>query len=106
MWFSETVESVYTNAIERAIRDNNYTPIRIDKVHHNNKIDDEIIANIKKSKFVVADFTGHRGGVYFEAGYAMGLGLPVVWCCQESHLEGLHFDTRQYSHLVWKSEED
>ncbi|KOP78148.1 hypothetical protein AMS59_13705 [Lysinibacillus sp. FJAT-14745] len=106
MWFNEEVETAYTNAIEQAIKDNGYEPIRIDKVQHNNKIDDEIIANIKKSNFVVADFTGHRGGVYFEAGYAMGLGLPVIWCCRKDHLDDLHFDTRQYSHLVWETEEE
>lgn len=41
---------------------------------HSNKIDDEIIGEIRRSAFIVADFTGHRGGVYFEAGFAMGLG--------------------------------
>ena len=106
MWFSDEMNSPYTNAVSKAIEANGYNPIRIDKVDHNNKIDDEIIANIKRSKFVVADFTGHRGGVYFEAGYALGLGLPVIWTCRKDHLEDLHFDTRQYSHLVWETEEE
>lgn len=106
MWFNDEVESAYINAIEKAIKNNGYESIRIDKIQHNNKIDDEIIANINKSKFVVADFTGHRGGVYFEAGYAMGLGLPVIWCCRKDHLADLHFDTRQYSHLVWETEKE
>lgn len=106
MWFNDEMDSPYTNAISKAIEDNGYNPIRIDKVEHNNKIDDEIIANIKKSKFVVADFTGHRGGVYFEAGYAMGLGLPIIWTCRGDHLQELHFDTRQYSHLVWETEDE
>ena len=34
---------------------------------------------------VVADFTGHRGGVYFEAGFARGLGIPVVWTCHKEY---------------------
>ncbi|MFV1018722.1 nucleoside 2-deoxyribosyltransferase [Bacillus tropicus] len=104
MWFATEMDNVYKNAIATAVKEAGYDPIRIDKVEHNNKIDDEIIAKIKQSKFVIADFTGHRGGVYFEAGYAMGLGKPVIWTCREDDLTNLHFDTRQYSHIVWKEE--
>ncbi|KZE53458.1 hypothetical protein AV649_11675 [Rossellomorea marisflavi] len=105
MWFDPSMNSA-ADAIMRAINEAGYKAIRIDKKEHNNKIDDEIIAEIKKSKFVVADFTGHRGGVYFEAGFGMGLGKPVIWICREDSLGDLHFDTRQYSHIVWKNENE
>ncbi len=81
-------------------------PIRIDLVHHNEKICDKIMAEIRSSQFLVADVTGQRQGVYFEAGFAMGLGRSVIWTCREDQLEEVHFDTRQYSHIVWKSPED
>lgn len=55
---------------------------------------------------VVADFTGHRGGVYFEASFALGLGIPVIWTCCEDQIGTAYFDTRQYSHVVWKSPGD
>ncbi|MGG1824137.1 hypothetical protein [Bacillus mycoides] len=106
MWFDEKVNDVYDEAISEAIKEAGYNPIRIDKVNHNNKICDEIIVKIKRSKFIIADFTGNRGGVYFEAGYAMGLGKPVIWTCHTDHLKDLHFDTRQYSHIVWETKED
>lgn len=106
MWFDTEVENAYEEAIVVAIKEAGYNPIRIDKVDHNNKICDEIIAKIQRSKFVIADFTGQRGGVYFEAGYAMGLGKPVIWTCRHDHLDKVHFDTRQYSHIVWETEED
>jgi nucleoside 2-deoxyribosyltransferase len=77
---------------------------------HINKVDDEIIAEIRRSRFLIADFTcapkSVRGGVYFEAGFAMGLGLPVIWTANSSSIEDLHFDTRQYSHIVWDSPAD
>ncbi len=73
----------------------------ISGVEHINKIDDEIVSQIRKSKFLVADFTGHRGGVYFEAGFAMGLGLPVFWTCLKDDLANLHFDIRQYNCIDW-----
>jgi hypothetical protein len=84
--------------------------IRIDKKEHNNKIDDEILAEIRRSRFLIADFTCEpknvRGGVYYEAGFAQGLGIPVIWTCRETSLADLHFDTRQYSHIVWKTPAD
>jgi hypothetical protein len=45
-------------------------------------------------------------GVYFEAGYALGLNLPVIWCVQKEGLDNVQFDTRQYNHILWESEED
>jgi hypothetical protein len=106
MWFDPSVNSAYENGIEVAVRDCGYSPMRIDRKEHLNKIDDEIVAEIKRSKFVVADFTSEpdkpRGGVYFEAGYAMGMGIPVVWTCREDLIGQVHFDTRQFNHIVWK----
>ncbi|MEZ0237988.1 MAG: hypothetical protein ACAH06_07985 [Methylophilaceae bacterium] len=75
MWFDPSVKPGWSQAIEPAILSAGYEPKRIDGHHHNNRIDDEIIALIRRSKFVVADFTGQRGGVYFEAGYALGHGF-------------------------------
>ena len=102
MWFSEEVKPLWLEAIEPAIRLAGYDPKRIDQHEHANKIDDEIVAMIRRSRFVVADFTGQRGGVYFEAGYALGLGLRVIWLCREDELGQVHFDTRQYNFLQWK----
>jgi hypothetical protein len=79
MHFDPTLETSYKEAIKKAIESTGFEPMRVDLKEHNGKICDAIIAEIRKSKFVVADFTGHRGGVYFEAGYAMGLGIPVIW---------------------------
>ena len=58
-------------------------------------------SNSQSSRFLVADFTDHRGGVYYEAGSAHGLGLPVIFMCRNDHLEKLHFDIRQYDCIVW-----
>jgi hypothetical protein len=68
--------------------------------------DDEIISQIRKSRFLVADFTGHRGGVYFEARFAMGLGMPVFWTCRKDDLPHLHFDIRQYNCIDWADPAD
>lgn len=104
MWFDETMQKIYDEAIAKAILDAGYKPHRVDQREYNDKIDDEIIAQVRKSRFVVADFTGHRGGVYYEAGYAKGLNLEVFWTCEESELKDLHFDIRQYNCITWEKD--
>ena len=111
MWFNPETSELWSNGIEPAITSAGYKPFRIDKHDHVNRIDDEIIASIRRSKFCVADFThgesGVRGGVYFEAGFALGLGLQVVWTCRKDFIKDqkIHFDLRQYNFLEWDSAE-
>ena len=49
---------------------------------------------IMKSRFVVADFTDQRNGVYYEAGFAKGLGLPVIQTCMSEDFNNMHFDVK------------
>jgi len=104
MWFSEETDPLWKDGIRPAIFDAGYEPVRIDTVEHSNKIDDEIIARIRACKFIVADFTGQRGGVYFEAGFALGLGKRVIWSVSTDDLNGVHFDNRQFNFLLWKAD--
>lgn len=118
MWFDASLDDAYKHGFEQAVNDAGYRPVRIDRVEHINKIDDEIIAAIRRSRFLVADFTcgvveheGRaigvaRGGVYFEAGFAQGLNIPVIWTCRKGIIEHVHFDTRQFNHIVWSDPED
>jgi len=105
MWFDPETDPLWKQAIRPAVYDAGYKPVRIDAVEHTNKIDDEIIAQIRASKFLVADFTRQRGGVYFESGFAMGLGKRVIWCVRAVDLKEVHFDNRQFNFLVWNDEE-
>ena len=110
MWFGGEMNDAYERGIGPAIRDAGYEPMRIDRKQDVVKIDDEIIAEIRRSRFLVADFThgedGARGGVYFEAGFASGLSIPVIYICREDAIDKIHFDTRQYHHITWSSPED
>jgi hypothetical protein len=101
MWFDGSMHPSWTFGIRLGVEAAGYRAIRVDKQEHNNRIDDEIVAEIRKSKFTVADFTGQRGGVYFEAGFTLGLGRPVIWLCRDDALSEVHFDTRQYNFIVW-----
>jgi len=102
MWFDESMKAAYERGIEPAIREAGYDPLRIDQKEYLNKIDDEIIAEIRRSRFLVADFTqgesGARGSVYYEAGFAHGLNIPVIFTCRKDAIGKVHFDIRQYNH--------
>jgi hypothetical protein len=106
MWFSEETRTAYEGGIEPAISRAGFKPVRIDRKEHNNEIPDEIIAEIRNSEFMVADFTGQRAGVYYEAGFAMGLGRKVIWCCRKDEIGKLHFDTNHKNHIDWQGPEE
>jgi nucleoside 2-deoxyribosyltransferase len=54
---------------------------------------------------MVVDLTLNNHGAYFEAGYAIGLNIPVIWCCRDNDKD-LHFDISQYNNILWKNKED
>jgi nucleoside 2-deoxyribosyltransferase len=105
MWFDPSQDAT-RESIKSAIAAAGYRPIRIDEVEHVNRIDDEILAKIRQSRFLVADFTGQRHGVYFEAGFMLGLGRTVIWTCSKSHFANVHFDTRQYNTIVYENTDE
>jgi len=131
MWFDPSLDVAHKDAFSAAIKQCGYEPKRIDKVFFNNNVCDEIIASIRSSRFIIADFTGNRGGVYFEAGFAMGLGIPVIYTCHKDwfncksfgeiavkakngktvtgiveHEERVHFDVDHYQFILWETVDD
>ncbi len=103
MSFDKALDDAWINGLKLGIEDSGFDALRVDRKQHNEKICDVIIAEIRKSKFLVADFTLHRNGVYFEAGMMMGLGRPVIFTCRKDELAKAHFDTRQYNHIEWET---
>lgn len=103
MWFDASLRNAYDDGFRPALEATGYEAVRVDLVEHTGRIDDRILAEIRRSGLLVADFTGHRQGVYFEAGFGLGLGVPVIWSCREDDIGNAHFDTRQYNHLTWNS---
>jgi len=55
-----------------------FDQILANETQYNEQIDAKITAQIKHARFVVADVTGARTRVCFEAGYAIGIGRPVI----------------------------
>ena len=106
MSFDPELKYIFDKAIFPACSECGFSGERVDSREHNEKICDRIIAKINESRFMIADFTQNKHGVYFEAGYAMGLGIPIIWTCSKEFKEDLQFDTRQYNHIIWENEND
>ncbi len=54
---------------------------RVDEPQSNERISDRILESIKKAEYVIVDLTNSRPNVFYEAGYAQGLGkIPVLHC--------------------------
>lgn len=89
-------------SIEAVIIECGYKPVLIDIKEHNNQIVPEIFREINNSKFVVADLTGQRGGVYYEAGYAQALNKNIILMCRKDELKKVHFDVAQINTIFWE----
>lgn len=103
MNFARAYQKCFDAGLKLGIERAGFVPRRVDGVVTNGRIDDQIIAEIRRCRFVVADFSGHRPSVYWEAGFATGLGVPVIHTCSAGDLKKLAFDTRQTSHIKWRS---
>ena len=111
MWFDESMHPARDEGIKPAIENAGYTPMVIDqKPDLIGKIEDAIISEIRRSKFMVADFThgeeGVRGSVYYEAGFAHALGLPVIFTRRKDKQGVVHFDTDHFYRIEWDTPED
>jgi nucleoside 2-deoxyribosyltransferase len=69
-------------------------------------IDNILRQRIRQVRFVICDLTHGNHGAYWEAGFAEGLGKPVIYTCKKAVFEGAegekpHFDTNHHQTIVW-----
>ena len=111
MWFNNATD-LFKEKTKEAIVAAGYKPEIVIEEHHNDFIMDKVINLINDSRFVIADLTsipeqtkekssGVRGGVYYEAGYAKGLGRPVIFTCSNDSHSRVHFDLQQMNTILW-----
>lgn len=72
-------------------------------------IDDKLRVEIKKSRLLICDLTHGNQGAYWEAGYAEGLGIPVLYICSKTAFNSKttkpHFDVNHQEIFTWADEE-
>lgn len=113
MKFSEDTNIYYESAYKPVIQSMNYAAMRIDEKEYTGSIIGEIQQEITDSVALIADLTGNRGGVYYEAGIARGLQLcnhpiKLLLTCEHKFFdnEKVHFDVSGDNILLYDSVED
>lgn len=113
MMFSEETRSIYEQVYKSVIQSLNYTAMRIDEKQFNGSIIGEITAEITDSVALIADLTGNRGGVYYEAGIARGLQLcnhpiKLILTCKQNFFENerVHFDVSGDNIVLYEDDDD
>ena len=71
-------------------------------------IDNIMRIEVRDAKFVLVDLTHDNNGAYWEAGYAEGLGKPVIYLCEQGKFdaEKTHFDTNHCTTVPWDRDDD
>jgi nucleoside 2-deoxyribosyltransferase len=105
MSFKPELKPAYLEAIWPALTEVGYKCERMDMQEHTDPIDDKMMADIRRAKFLVVDLPEHRQNVYFEAGFALGLGKKVIWLIRADQMDTNHFDVRQYNFIDWKADD-
>ena len=72
----------------------------------NNNILDEMLGGIKRSRFVAADLSFQNQNVYFAAGFAQSLGIPVIYTCHDYRTKDIKFDTQHTNQIRWSDVEE
>lgn len=113
MMFSDEIDSAYEKVYKPVVQSLNYVAMRIDEKQFNGSIIGEITSEITDSVALIADLTGNRGGVYYEAGVARGLQLcshpiKLVFTCRRSFFDGekVHFDVQGDNIILYTDEND
>ena len=102
----EQLDKIVDEIFKTAIEETGFKLRRLDKPQPAGLIDDRLRIEIRTSRFLIADLTHENRGAYWEAGYAEGLGKPVIYTCEKKKFEKLktHFDTNHHLTVLWDTE--
>lgn len=99
------VDAIFDNHFKLAVEATGFTLKKLNEKQPAGLIDDRLRVEIRQSRFLVADLTHHNNGAYWEAGFAEGLGKPVIYTCRkdvfEDKQQGTHFDTNHHLTVPW-----
>lgn len=86
-----------------AVAETGFTLKRLDDAPQAGVIDNRMRVEIRQAKFVVAELTHENRGAYWEAGFAEGLGKPVIYTCEKTYFDAnkTHFDTNHCTTVKW-----
>ncbi len=97
------LQNVFLNWFKPACQALGFELRRVDELPEAGIINNKMMVDIRKSRFIIAELTGENRGVYWEAGFAEGLKKPVIYTCDDEYEANnpLHFDIRQHHTVFW-----
>lgn len=97
------LDGIVAKYFRPAVKAAGFELYRLDDAPRAGLIDDHLKVEIRTSRFLIADLTHENRGAYWEAGFAQGLGKPVIYTCEKSKFEQqkTHFDTNHHTTVVW-----
>jgi len=100
-------DSVYFGCFKPAVKQAGFELRRLDENLAAGLIDNQLRVEIRNAQFLLADLTNDNLGAYWEAGFAEGLGKPVIYLCRKEHFDRFktHFDTNHHTTIVWDSKD-
>ena len=100
----EALNQVYESCFKPAVAFTGFELRNLAEYPRAGMIDDLLRVEIRKARFLIADLTHENRGAYWEAGYAEGLGKPVLYTCerQKWETEKTHFDTNHMQTVIWE----
>lgn len=109
MKFGDPVLDPFVEAVLKpAVRDGiGLDLVDLRQVSRAGVIDNILRTQIRDAAFVLVDLTHDNAGAYWEAGYAEGLGKPVIYLCEQSKFDAAktHFDTNHCTTVMWSVSE-
>lgn len=100
------LDRIVNDHFRLAVEHTGFVLRRLDDEPRAGLIDDRLRVEIQSARFLIVDLTHKNAGAYWEAGYAEGLGKPVIYTCEKSRFrEASHFDTNHHLHVLWTENE-
>ena len=102
------LDQIYKDYFKAGVAATGFDLKRLDEGQPAGLIDDRLRVEIRQCRFLIADLTHDNRGAYWEAGFAEGLGKPVIYTCRkdvfEDKTKGTHFDTNHHLTVTWESD--
>jgi hypothetical protein len=111
MKFDEKQIKFIESSLEPLIKQLDYDLSRLPQyTDKENNIDIKLRNAIRDSVLLICDLTHRNNGAYFEAGFAEGLGKPVIYICEQSSFDNkedkIHFDIAHMEIYQWTEGDD
>jgi len=102
MQFSSPYNEVYSHVIKVVCDEQGVEAVRADEIYGPGLIIKDIIDRIERSQVIIADISPINANVYFEVGYALALGKPIILLAQHRGPEArLPFDLSSFRVLFY-----